>query len=243
MVSVTFRASATSFRVVAFLFLQELYMNEKKLIMITGFIGLLAAVLVGVGEFLLHYDPLARFSEEGGDYSFMMAATDARQTMGHFFGVLAAPLYVVGCWHIYLMLKPANKTLAFIAFVVGAYGFMIGADWISSRASIGAIAHLENTALQPLVDLYVHRYESLLTIIRITTLLLSIIIAYLAWTKRSHYTRVVTFLNPIVLLLFSFIVYVIAPSIGKYMMPIALNIGFGLFFILSLYQASKLELK
>ena len=67
---------------------------------LTGIIGIIAAILVGTGEFLLHFDPLARFSTDG--YAFMLAASDERQTAGHFLGVLGAPLYVVGCWHIYL---------------------------------------------------------------------------------------------------------------------------------------------
>jgi len=53
-------------------------------IMITGLIGLLAAVLVGVGEYLLHYDPLARFSE--GGFGFMQGIGEQRTTLGHFFG-------------------------------------------------------------------------------------------------------------------------------------------------------------
>ena len=216
-------------------------MHEKRFILISGYLGLLAAILVGLGEFLLHFDPQARFSE--GDYAFMLAASDNRQTLGHFIGVLSAPLYVIGCWHIYLMLKPANQTLAFIAFLLGAYGFMIGADWISSRASIGAITHLQaelNTDLKALVDLYVTRYESLLTVIRITTLLLSIIIVLLAWSGRSHYRKIMALFNPVILLLLNFAIFGIAPGIGKYMMPIALNIGFGLFFILSLIQAHNI---
>ncbi len=96
-------------------------MNEKKIAILTGLIGLLAAVLVGAGEFLLHFDPQARFAD--GDYTFMLAASDSRQTIGHFLGTLAAPLYVVGCWHIYLMLKPANQKLAFIAFSTGCLWF------------------------------------------------------------------------------------------------------------------------
>jgi hypothetical protein len=198
--------------------------------------------VVGAGEFLLHFDPLARFSE-GSDYRFMLAASEARQTWGHFLGVLAAPLYVVGCWHIYLMLKPANQRWAFVGFLLSAYGFMVGADWISSRSSIGAITHLQESQslLQPLVDLYVLRYESLLSVVRITTLLLSIIIVILAWSGKSHYHKAIAFFNPLVLLLLNFVIYLIAPEIGKYMMPIALNIGFGLFFILSLLQARRLE--
>ena len=215
-------------------------MDEKKRVIMTGLIGLLAAVLVGAGEFLLHFDPQARFAD--GDYSFMLAASDSRQTIGHFLGTLAAPLYVVGCWHIYLMLKPANQRLAFIGFLIGAYGFIIGGDWISSRASIGAITHLQDAApiLKPLVNLYELRYENLLTVIRITTLLLSIIVIILAWGGKSYYYKAMAFFNPIVLLLLNFVIYLIAPEIGKYLMPIALNVGFGLFFILALLQANRI---
>jgi len=38
----------------------------------------------------------------------------------------------------------------------------------------------------------------------------------------------------------NFVIYLIAPEIGKYLMPIALNVGFGLFFIISLLQANRI---
>jgi len=59
--------------------------NNHQLIVLTGVIGLIGAILVGAGEFFLHFDPLARFSE--GNYDFMLAASDQRQTLGHFLGV------------------------------------------------------------------------------------------------------------------------------------------------------------
>lgn len=221
-------------------------MSEKTVLYITGVIGLFAAILVGLGEFLLHFDPQARFTS--GGYDFMLAATTERQTWGHFIATLAAPFYLVGAWHIYLMLKPANRKLAFIAFGVTSYGFIIGGDWISSRAGIGAITHLSDSAViasktsfQELIDLYVLRNESLLTVIRITTLILSIIVAYLAWGGRSHYSKFVSVLNPLVLLLLNFVIFVAAPDFGKYIMPIALNVGFGLFFLLSLYHVTRIE--
>ena len=215
--------------------------NDNKTLIITGIIGLLAAIFVGVGEFLLHFDPLARFSESS--YEFMLAASDQHQTIGHFFGSLAAPFYVVGCWHIYLMLKPANKTIAFIAFLIGSFGFMVGSEWISSRASIGAIMHLQQSGveLESLIQLYQLRYENLLTIIRVTTLLLSLLFIGLVLTGRSHYRKWQAIFSPIVLLLTSFLIYVISPNIGKYLMPIALNVGFGLFFIMSLIQVRNIK--
>ena len=213
--------------------------NQQQFLVLTGIVGMIAAILVGTGEFLLHFDPLARYSEDS--YTFMLAASAERQTAGHFFGVLGAPLYVVGCWHIYLMLKPANQKLAFVGFLISAYGFMIGADWISSRASIGAIVHFQESgeSVSRLVQLYQLRYESLLSVVRVTTIAISLIFIYLTLTGRSHYQKWQAIFSPIVLLLMNFVIYAINSDVGKYLMPIALNVGFGLFFLMSVVQAKK----
>ncbi len=215
--------------------------THRQYLIITGLIGFIAALLVGTGEFLLHFDALARFSES--NYNFMLDVSDPRQTVGHFFGVLGAPLYLVGCWHIYLMLKPANQKVAFAAFFIGAYGFMMGAVWIGSRASVGALVHFQQTgvSVEPLIQLYQLRYETLLMIIRITTLTLSLIFIGLVLTGRSHYRKWHALFNPILLLAGSFFVYLLWPGVGKYVMPIALNVGFGFFFIISIFQACKLK--
>jgi hypothetical protein len=217
-------------------------MSHQQVIVLTGIVGVIAAIVVGIGEFLLHFDPLARFSADS--YAFMLAASDERQTAGHFLGVLGAPLYVIGCWHIYLMLKPANPKLALFGFLVSAYGFMIGADWISSRASIGALVHFQESGgdIRDLVQLYQLRYESLLSVIRVTTVVISLIFIYLVLTGRSHYQKWQATFNPIVLLVMNFVIYAMNPAIGKYLMPIALNIAFGIFFTMSVIQARKIHI-
>jgi len=204
-------------------------------IIITGLLGLVASMLVGVGEYLLHYDPLARFSE--GGFGFMQGIADSRTTFGHFFGVFGATLYPIGCYHIYLMLRPANQPLAFAGFFISAFGFIVGAVWIGSRASISALMQLTETAeIAHLVALYEVRYETLLWVVRTTTLLLSVIFIWLTLTGRSNYPRWMAIFSPIVLIIASFITYVIAPELGKHLMPIALNVAFFIFFILSLLQ-------
>lgn len=211
----------------------------KNTIIITGILGLLASVLVGIGEYLLHYDPLARFAD--GGFGFMQGIAENRTTTGHFFGVFGATLYLIGCYHIYLMLRSANKRAAEIAFFVSAFGFIVGAVWIGSRASISALMQLPPTFdVSHLVELYEFRYETLLTVVRVTTLILSIIFVWLTLTGRSNYPRWMAIFNPFVLILCSFAVYVIAPSIGKHLMPIALNVAFFVFFLLSLKSAKAL---
>ena len=209
----------------------------KNIIIITGFIGLLASVLVGIGEYLLHYDSLARFSE--GGFYFMQGIGEQRTTIGHFFGVFGATLYVIGCHHIYLMLRPANERLAQVTFCVSAFGFIVGAVWIGSRASISALMQLPITPeVTQLTNLYELRYETLLTVVRITTLVMSILFVKLTLTGNSKYPRWMIAFNPFVLILLSFVVYLITPQLGKHLMPIALNVAFFIFFSLSLCHAS-----
>ena len=127
----------------------------------TALVGLLAAALVGIGEYLLHYDALARFTD--GGYEFMKGIPEHRSTLGHFFGVFGATLYPIGCYHIYLMLRPANSRWAYSGFLLGTFGFIVGVVWIGSRASISALMQLPETPeILALIELYDVRYETLL---------------------------------------------------------------------------------
>ena len=213
---------------------------SNNILVVTGIIGLLAAVLVGWGEFLLNFDNLARYSET--HYDFMLGTSNASFSNGHFIGVLAAPLYLVGCWHISLMLRPAHQKWAMAAFFISAYGFIVGAVWIGSRASVGTLANLpDSEQLRMLIELYQFRYETLLTVIRVTTLVLSLIFVGLVITGKSRYPRWVAVFNPIILILASFIVFAVSPALGKYLLPIALNVSFFIFFLISIHFSRKVQ--
>lgn len=214
-------------------------MEKNKQIIVAGYIGLVASLLVGLGEFLLHFDALGRFD---GGYDFMVGIDSLRTTYGHFIGVLSAPLYIVGFWHLMKMLEPANEKVSKIAFVVMSYGIFIGAVWIGSRANISAIVNLQTTELPlSLISLYDLRYENLLQVTRIAAFIFSIIFVWLVLTGRSNYPKWVALLNPIAMILVSFAIWAVIPSIGVYLMPIALNIAFLVLFIVSLYFAKKLK--
>ncbi len=204
---------------------------------LTGLAGLLAATLVGAGEFMLHFDSLMRY---GQGFDFFKGVTQSRATAGHCFGVLGAPRYVVGAWHIHLMLRPANRFWAKLAFVVMAYGCIVGGVWIGSRATAAFLVNaISGGAVASAIELYELRYESLLTIVRVAVLVLSGIFVWLILTGRSNYPRWVAALNPIVLILASFLVFWLAPEIGKYLMPIALNVAFFVLFSVSTMIAAR----
>ena len=212
----------------------------RKILVTTGLAGLAAAILVGTGEYLLHYDPQARFS--AGGYDFLKGISDSRSTTGHFFGVLGATLYPIGMYHIYLMLRPANPRVALAGFFLSSFGFIVGTVWIGSRSSISALMQIPPTPeITHLIGLYEVRYETLLNIIRLTTLALSVIIIWLGLTGRSHYPRLIAIFSPVLMLVSNFILFAVVPDIGKHTMPIALNVAFFIFFLLSLLCALRIK--
>ena len=205
--------------------------NQIKL---TGLLGLLGAILCGTGEFLLHFDECRLGLGETG-FDFMINTSEARLNAGHFFAVFGVPLYFVGVWHIAEMIKPAGQKMSKALFLIGAFGFLYGAMWMSSRSSIGSLVHHADLIKDTnLIELYNLRCESLLNIIRITTLVISIIYIKQVLTGLTRYPKWMAATSPIVLLVMNFVVLVIAPEVGRYVAPIALNVGFTLFFLLSL---------
>lgn len=215
--------------------------TKQSHIILTGLIGLLAAIVVGAGEFLLHFDSLGRFGESGG-YVFMEGISAERSTIGHFLAVLGAPFYIIGFWHFMKMLEPANRIASRIAFAVMSYGIIVGVVWIGSRASISAIVNFDQvTELSSLVSLYEFRYENILQITRLSVLVFSIIFIWLTLSGRSHYPKWMALFNPILLILVSFAIWFFMPTIGNYLMPIALNVAFSVLFLISTYYSLLLK--
>ena len=206
-------------------------MNRIKL---TGLLGLVGAILCGTGEFLLHFDACRLGLGETG-FDFMINTSETRLNIGHFFAVFGVPLYFVGVWHIAEMIKPADEKWSKALFLIGSFGFLYGAMWMSSRSSIGSLVHHADLIKDTnLIDLYNLRCDSLLNIIRITTLVISIIYIKQVLTGLTRYPKWMAATSPIVLLAMNFIVLKVAPEVGRFVAPIALNVGFSLFFMLSL---------
>jgi len=77
-----------------------------------GVLGLIGAVVVGIGEFLVHYNP-AGFGE--GGFAFFGGVSDSAIIRGHFLMIAALPLYVFGYLHLYLGFRPGGPYREFAA--------------------------------------------------------------------------------------------------------------------------------
>lgn len=210
-----------------------------------GLLGLLASVLVGAAEFSLHFTPTLDY--RGPQYEFFFGTSEARLTFGHFLAIFSAPLYFAGYWHLFQRLKPAPEKARLALLALGIYSFAVGAVWIGSRVYPAILIQAREAATNEaakeqivcLLELASYYNETILIGLRIGVLALSAIFVWLVSTGRSSYPRWFAAFNPILLVLVSFLIYFVAPQIGGYLMPIAMNVAHFILFGMSLCLMSS----
>ncbi|MFZ1561699.1 MAG: DUF6796 family protein [Saprospiraceae bacterium] len=210
-------------------------MNQKTLL---GYLGLFGAISVGIGEFLLHYSDQVLTTE--GAFMFFGHVPVSHLYYGHFFAMLGLPFYYAGYLHIYMMLRTGQKTLAVMVLGLGFMAFSVGGVWIGSRGFMGSIVHLHSDISFTTFDIIVGHYsalmENLVQFLRVFILLLSIAFATAILKGGTEYRKWMAFFNPISILLFFVAIGTISPWIGKFTLPILMNITHIVIFSLSLYQ-------
>lgn len=212
-----------------------------KLTKFLGYLGLLASIIVGIGEYLLHYS--TNILEYSDEYAFFKFVPLDNLTTGHFLAVIGLPFYFAGYLHIYRMLKSGNETLAKTVLALGFIAFAVGGVWIGSRASIGNIVHLKETmsisTYQNLLDHYTNHMEILVQVLRVVIATLSLVFAITILKGGTYYKKWMAFFNPIVILILLVIIGKLIPSLGKHMLPILMNVTHFILFTISIYQLNK----
>ncbi len=208
---------------------------------ILGYLGLLASILVGLGEHFLHFsDSILGHAE---NYEFFGFVSIENMTTGHFLVVIGLPFYFAGYLHIYQMLKSGNETLARLVLAIGFVAFAVGGIWIGSRASIGNIIHLKESidlnTYQTLLDHYTNHMEILVQVLRIVIALLSVVFVIAILKGGTYYKKWMAIFNPIIILLLVFSTLFWAKPLSKHLAPIAMNVTHFILFGLSLYQLHK----
>lgn len=213
-----------------------------KLTKFLGYLGLFASLLVGLGEYLLHYSP--DILEHSKDYEFFKYVSLGNLSMGHYIAIIGLPFYFAGYIHIYRMLKSGNEMLARVVLAVGFIAFAVGGVWIGSRASIGNVVHLKNsidaTTYTTILDHYTGHMEVLVKILRIVIAVLSIAFIAAILKGGTYYKKWMAFFSPIAILILLVIIGKIIPSLGAHMLPILMNVTHFILFTLSLIQLKNL---
>ncbi|TCI90127.1 DUF6796 family protein [Tenacibaculum sp. M341] len=212
-----------------------------KLTKTLGIIGLLASILVGLGEYLLHYS--TNILEHSNNYDFFSFVNQRNLTWGHFLSIIGLPLYFGGYIHIYRMLKNGNPFLAKLVLALGFIAFAVGGVWIGSRSSIGNIVHLKSSLdysiYEKLLNHYTNHMEILVEALRIVIALLSIFFVITILKGNTYYKKWMAIFNPITILITLVIIGKLIPNIGKHMLPILMNVTHFILFSISLTQLNQ----
>ena len=221
--------------------------QTRRWLIITGWAGLIGAFLVGVGEFTLQFSPEGGY--EATDYSYFGRISLERLTAGHFISVFAAPLYVVGYWHLgQMFIQGGSRVAGRVIFLLGGYAFIVGAAWLGGRIYLALTVHeitaasadLE-PALTSLLEQFARHNEPLVNALRVAMLVVSALWIVLIARKKSLYPRWVAWFSPIVLLGLIFLTYfLVSPAIGAWLLPAAMNVVHMVVFGLSLFSVYKI---
>ncbi|MEP3232816.1 MAG: DUF6796 family protein [Hyphomicrobiales bacterium] len=212
----------------------------------TGIIATIGALIVGIGEFTFQYSPRGGYEDSG--YLFFLGVSEWRLTFGHFLGVLVAPVYFIGYWHISQMLKPAGSKLSLAVLGLGIYAFAIGNVWLGGRVNLALVVQAKEKLsgdqaqiLSTLLEGISAHNEPLINVVRVLVLVISLLMAWGIFSGKSHYPKWILAVLPIVLLVLIFASYSLLPSIGMYLLPAAMNIAHFIFFAASTVVASKMR--
>jgi len=205
---------------------------------ILGYLGLLASIIVGLGEYYLHYSP--HVLEHTKAFQFFKEVPLDHLKIGHFLAVLGVPLYFAGYIHLYRMLKSGSENLARAVLGLGFVAFTVGGIWIGSRGFFGTLVNMESTIDAATYETIVGRYEELLEVLvqvlRVVVLVLSGVFVAAILRGGTYYKKWMALFNPILILAVTFSLIFIAPGLGKYLVPIAMNVAHFVLFGVSLYQ-------
>lgn len=223
----------------------NLHHVPPKWLVITGLLGMLAALLTGIGEYFLLYAPELNHGPKN-NYANFLHPSEADLHRGYYLSALGAPLYIAGYWHIVGMLKAHKTKLGWFIMSLAVFGFMSGLGWLISNAYQGLLvqsiaAHTgEASAALSVVQTKVDGLSlPLLQVVRFQVLIMSAILAFAIFKYNTHYSRWMAIFTPFVLILLVFSTLLFMPAIGKYFVPEALNVAHFIFFTLSTLFALK----
>ena len=214
--------------------------SQSKFITFAGVAGCVGAILVGIGEFSLQFTPNGGI-EDATEYLFFNDVSASRLSFGHFLSVLAAPLYLLGYWHISKKLEPAGPKQAKAFFLIGAYAFAVGTAWIGQRFFIASTVHeiAAGQDLKPLLALFSEHNEPFVNVLRVAMLLVSILWIKLILSGKTAFPKWMAIFSPIVLLATMFALYFFKTKIGLYVLPVAMNAAHFIVFALAMFVKRK----
>jgi len=214
--------------------------QEKKTLILTGIAGFLGALCVGIGEWLMQFTQAGKMDET--TYNYFLDVKLGNLSVGHFLCVLTGPLYFLGYYHLGRAIDRDKGWLGKAITGLGIYSFGVGIAWIGGRVylGLGRKAVEAGEASPELFKSLTEHNEPFIGVLRIAILLISILWIFGIVKGRSYYPKWMALLSPILILASIFALYAAVPSVGKYILPSAMNVTHLIVFGTSIFYCLRI---
>ena len=200
-------------------------------------LGLIASVIVGIGEYMLHFLP----GGPEGEISMLEKVPLERAGIGHFLVVFGAPLYFAGYYGLKKFFHSTSPLLSQLLFVGGMLSFSVGGVWVSSRYFAAEV--LQRSLGTPDHAFYLQSYEEhyqvLVWALRFLVAAVSAIYIWLVMINKKRVPKWYAVFNPIVLLAIIISSLFWLKPLGVHIAPIAMNVTHFIFFLMILIKAKN----
>ncbi len=212
----------------------------KRKIIVTGMIGILAGILMYSGDMFLYFTTAPVESFQKDIIQVMGNISTRRLQIGGLLGPGSAFLYMIGFYHIYLMIKPAYRKVGTFIFLLLCFGIIYGAAFHSHFAIMGFASKFNHMKLLELIERFSIMTVAFMFVVDVTSYGL---LVYLIFTKKTFYPKWMILFSPIVLFSLSGLVRLLPQPFKVIIAGGWNNIIFIIFFTLSTIISSKVDEK
>jgi hypothetical protein len=210
---------------------------DRNAIRLAGLIAILAALLGVVGDLVLQYT--SRTDHLMSRQSlYLLDVSPGRLYWGHYLGVGAILIEIVGFWSVYRAVRPAGERFALPFFLVNAFGAMLGAAFHATFVFVGLTLHVQSQATGAAYEELGELLASFnaariglaipaLAAVVIGSLSYGLIVAF----RPTLYPRWMALCNPLVFLLLIVALTLAIPPSALVLAPAAINLSHLMFFI------------
>lgn len=167
----------------------------NKQLKITGYIGLLASLVMFTGDMLLYFTTQAFGDFEKELLPSMANVSLARLIAGGILGPLAACLYIVGFYHIYLTVKDSYKIQGKVMLTIFSISIIVGGAFHAFFPAFGIVSAQGHPEMINFLMQYLQYFAGISFILMAIGWLVFI---YLTIGKKTLYPRLMIVATPMV---------------------------------------------
>lgn len=192
--------------------------------------GIIASIFASIADIMILYSP------NGGyhlmDYLYLKDVPYQRLLIGHYLGLVAIPIYLLGLWWVAKALKPAGDQIPVRVFSFLVFMLILGVLYHGLVAMIWMLVNSqENPAA--LIEQGKVFFEPVSTFLILLVIVACSVFIYWVVKGKSLFPKWIIWCTPVFSFIIFILLYIFIPIVGNYLIVSGFNMSVGLFLFAS----------